>query len=691
MAELTLGTQVLPEGVNFAIFSRHATRVCLEFYAQPQDAMPIRVIDLAPAGHRTGDVWHIFVENSQLTPFYAYRIDGPYQPEKGHRFDFDKLLLDPYAKAINALPDWDFRFAKNADQRSHHNNASTTPKCILVNDSFDWQGTHPPKHPWSKTIIYETHVRGLTIHPSAEVKYPGTYRGVIEKIPYFKKLGITALELMPVQEFNENEINQLNPLTAEPLRNYWGYSTVAFFAPKASYSSENNLGQQVTEFKEMVRALHQADIEVILDMVLNHTAESDENGFTLFFRGIDNVIYYFLAEDKRHYLDFTGTKNTLNTNHPVMQDFILDVLRYWVTEMHVDGFRIDEAIILNRDETGELQDPSCLIKRIAEDPILRDIKLIAEPWDATGAHQMGHFDGKQWAEWNGIFRDNIHRFWLTDEHSVSAFARCFGGSAELFVRHGKTPQNSINFVSCHDGFTLNDLVSYQQKHNEGNAQNNQDGSNQNFSNNHGVEGVTSIPAIELLRRRQIKNFLLTLLVAKGVPMLLGGDEFCRTQQGNNNAYCQDNVISWYDWEYLKRHQEIWRFTQAMIAFRKHHFALSEPFFYTPESIHWLTPQGGVPDWINSQAKQIACLIEEHGVHALYMMFNAGENDAWFTLPSPPAKYCWHIAADTSCASPNDVFFQGEEPELKEVKKYLLKSHSSAILIAKSQNSKAILI
>ena len=422
------------------------------------------------------------------------------------------------------------------------------PKCVFAQEHFDWEDARPLKRPWSETVIYETHVRGSTIHPSSQVAAPGTYRGLAEKISYFQELGITAVELMPVFEFNERDVARIDPITGQHLTNYWGYLPVAFMAPKGTYCSRGGHGQQKLEFKEMVKAFHQAGIEVILDVVLNHTAEGNHLGPTLCFRGLDNAIYYMLEEsDRRFYKDYTGTGNTLNANHPIVRDFILHVLRYWTLEMHVDGFRFDLASVLGRDVHGRLIADAPLLERIAEDPILRDVKLIAEAWDAGGAYQVGSFAERRWAEWNGRYRDDVRRFWRGDEGMVGLLASRICGSADLYQASGKGPESSINIVTCHDGFTLNDLVSYRHKHNEANGEDNRDGIDENYSENYGIEGQTDDPQIEATRKRQIKNLILTLFVSRGVPMLLGGDEFRRTQRGNNNAYCQDNEISWYDW------------------------------------------------------------------------------------------------------------------------------------------------
>ena len=685
---LPFGTMEMGGGVNFSIFSRNASRVRLEFFDHPEDATPARIIDLDSVRNRTGDVWHVWVEGIGSGQLYAYRVDGPYKPGEGHRFNFNRLLLDPHAAAISRLPAWDFASAYGYDPTapeqdlalSKLDNSASMPKCVFVNEPFEWEGDQAPRHPWSKTVIYEMHVRGFTIHPSSAVDHPGTYRGLMEKIPYLESLGVTAVELMPVQEFNETSITRRNPQTGQPLRNYWGYDPVVFCAPKASYSSSGGLGQQKLEFKEMVRALHNAGIEVILDVVFNHTAEGDELGPTLCFRGIDNTIFYLLEDDKRYYKNYAGTGNSVNANHPVVRNHILDALRYWVIEMHVDGFRFDLASVLGRDGSGNLLANAPLLERIAEDPILRDVKIIAEAWDAAGAYQVGSFSERRWAEWNGRYRDDVRRFWRGDDGMLDSFASRICGSADIYAGSGKGPEASINFVTCHDGFTLNDLVSYCCKHNEANGENNHDGTNANYSQNFGSEGETADAGIEALRKSQIKNFLLTLLISRGVPMLMGGDEFRRTQHGNNNAYCQDNETSWYDWSRLEQHGEIFRFTRGMIAFRSAHPILSKEQFYTDAEINWFGPQGGLPNWADPKEKQFACLIHEDEQRALYLMFNAGADAVDFRLPTAVPGARWHLAVDTSREAPQDLFAAGEEPLWENTQTYRLGPRSSAILI-----------
>ena len=687
---LPLGVHESEDGANFALFSRHASRVRLELFAQAEDAAPARAIDLDPVRNRTGDVWHVWVRGIRPGQLYAYRVDGPYRPQDGHRFNFSKLLLDPFATAVSRLPDWDFGPARGYDAaapepdlaRSPLDDAGAMPKCVFTHEHFHWHDELPPRHAWAETVIYETHVRGLTRHPSAGVEYPGTYRGLMEKIPYLKALGVTAVELMPVQEFNECQLAGVDPRTGASRRNYWGYDPVAFLAPKAGYSSAGGLGQQKLEFKEMVRACHHAGIEVILDVVFNHTAEGSELGPTFSFRGIDNAIFYMLAPDRRHYRNYAGTGNTVNANHPVVRDHILGALRHWVVEMHVDGFRFDLASILGRDDSGRLLANAPLLTRIAEDPILRDVKIIAEAWDAAGAYEVGSFSERRWAEWNGRYRDDVRRFWRGDDGMLGLFASRICGSADLYAQSGKGPEASINFITCHDGFTLNDLVSYRDKHNEANGEDNQDGADANFSNNHGAEGGTTDSAIEAVRIRQIKNFLLTLLISRGVPMLLGGDEFRRTQGGNNNAWCQDNETSWVDWRLLERHRDVFRFTRGMIALRRAHPILSKEQFYTDAEIRWAGAQGGLPDWADPKAKQFACLIQEDASHALFLMFNAGTDAVDFGLPAIPTGTRWYQAVDTSREAPRDLFAAGEEPLCEDPHAYRLNPRSGVILLAR---------
>jgi isoamylase len=683
-----LGTRERAGGINFVLFSRHASHVRLELFDRAEDAQAARVIDLDPARHRTGDLWHVWVAGIKSGQLYGYRVDGPYEPSNGYRFNAKRLLLDPFAAAISQLPNWDFALARGYDPSSNAldlaistlDNAGSTPKCVVLREPFDWNADQAPCYSWSKTIIYELHVRGFTIDPTCGVEHPGTYRGLVEMIPYLKELGVTAVELMPVKEFNERSIDRSDPKTGRPLKNFWGYDPVTLCAPKASYSSAGGMGQQKVEFKQLVRTFHEAGIEVILDVVFTHTAEGNELGPTFCLRGIDNPIFYTLAADKRYYQNYTGTGNTINANHPVVHEHIFEALRYWRMEMHVDGFRFDLASVLGRDGNGNLQRNAPLLVRIAEDPILRDVKIIAEAWDAAGAYEVGSFSERRWVEWNGRYRDDVRRFWRGDEGMLGDFASRICGSSDIYAKSGKGPEASINFVTCHDGFTLNDLVSYSRKHNEANAEDNRDGVDANFSDNNGAEGESTDPGIEAVRARQVKNFLLTLFISRGVPMLLAGDEFRRTQRGNNNAYCQDNEISWLDWGYLQRYREIWRFARGMIAFRSAHPVLSEERFYSDGDIKWLDPVGGLPNWSDSKEKRLACLIWESPHTALLLMFNSAEAAVDFRLPTLPAGARWLRAVDTAEVSPQDLYAPGSEPIVDGAELYRLAGRTSAILL-----------
>ena len=679
-------------GVNFVLFSRHATGVRLEFYQNPDDSSPSRTIDLDPVCHRTGDIWHVWVRGIAAGQLYGYRVEGPYQPEEGHRFNPHKLLLDPYARAIAGVKDWDLTAARGYDSSSNLadlsfstvDNAGAAPKCIFTLDHFDWERDAPPKHSASDLVIYETHVRGFTIHPSASAAHPGTFAGLTEKIPYLEELGVTAIELMPVLEFNENELQVLNPVSGEKLKNYWGYNPVAFFAPKQSYRSDGTHDRQTEEFREMVKAFHSAGMEVILDIVLNHTAENDELGPTICLRGLENSVFYMLQENGcRYYKNFSGVGNTLNANHPVVREMVRNVLRYWVMHMHVDGFRFDLASILGRDEHGNLLRNAPLLEDIAEDPILRDVKIIAEAWDAGGAYQVGDFSTRRWTEWNGRFRDDVRRFWIGEEGMIGSFASRICGSSDLYKVSGKGPASSLNFVTCHDGFTLNDLVSYKQKHNEENGEFNRDGNDANYSDNCGVEGPSDDPSVEGVRSRLIKNFLLTLFISRGVPMLLGGDEFRRTQRGNNNAYCQDNEVSWFDWSLLEKHKDIHRFTRGIIAFRRAHPVLRREEFYTDAEIKWFAPNSATPDWADQRQKSFACLILGETEPDLFLLFNADTNPVDFFIPELPAGKIWRLAVDTARTAPDDLFDPGKEPPIQGQNVFRLEPRSSAILLTDS--------
>lgn len=592
---LPQGVSVRHNGVRFSLFSRHATAIRLLLFASENAPMPNRIIELDPTLHRFGDLWSIFVEGIGSGQVYAWQVDGPFEPEKGHRFDGTRVLVDPYARAIVGEYDWNVVGLR-------HECPFDAPRSLVLDDTYPWKDNHFLRTPWEDTIIYEAHVAGFTKDPSSHTRYPGTFDAFIEKLPYLRELGVTAVELLPIQAFSPHENVHVNPFTGERLVNYWGYSTLAFTAVHPEYGTRRAPGCEVRECKRFIDACHKQGLEVILDIVFNHTAEGDESGPTLSFRGLDNSIYYLLDEDKSKYKNFSGCGNTFNCNHPVVREFILDVLRYWVVEMRVDGFRFDLASILGRDQDGTLMDRPPLVERIAEDPILRGVKLIAEAWDAGGAYQVGSFPGTSWSEWNGRFRDDVRRFWLTGQASIAELATRLAGSSDLYGPRG--PRHGINFITCHDGFTLRDLVSYNQKHNDANGENNQDGENVNHSFNHGVEGSTIYPPIRNLRIIQMKNLLTTLFCSLGVPMIAMGDEIGKTQEGNNNAYCQDNPMNWFHWDMLEpdandnhhlprdreEAQYLHEFIRDLIRFRKQCPALRRNTFFTG-----LPEKDGIPD------------------------------------------------------------------------------------------------
>ncbi len=568
-----LGATPCDGGANFSVFSRGATGLELLLFDHADDAKPARSIRLDPASSRTYHYWHQFVPGVKAGQIYGYRADGPFDPEKGLRFDPAKLLLDPYGRGV-AVPKRYHREAAGAPG----DNAAVAMKSVVVDpDAYDWEDDVPPHHPAVRTIIYEMHVRGFTRHPSSGVPEArrGTYAGLIEKIPYLQSLGITAVELLPVFQFDAQDCPR-------GLVNYWGYQPVSFFAPHRAYSSRHDPLGPVDEFRDMVKALHRAGIEVILDVVFNHTAEGGVSGPTFCFRGLDNATYYMLEQDPSRYADFTGCGNTLNTNNPIVRRMIVDSIRYWVRHMHVDGFRFDLASILSRDSTGQVLANPPVLWDLESDPALAGVKLIAEAWDAAGLYLVGSFIGDSWKEWNGRFRDDARSFFRGDRGSLRQFADRLVGSPEVYGHKNREPEQSVNFVTCHDGFTLNDLVTYDRKHNEANGENNRDGTDENLSWNCGVEGPTDDPAVESLRNRQVKNMLAVTLLSVGMPMLLMGDEVRRTQRGNNNAYCHDDDLTWFDWTLLEKHADLLRFVSMLttrralrsVAFEKNRSLLS---------------------------------------------------------------------------------------------------------------------
>jgi glycogen operon protein len=700
---LPLGATPTDKGVNFAVFSRHATSVTLILFESADQGSPFKEIKLDNKTNRTGDIWHCFIPELKVHACYLYRADGPYIPEKGLRFNSKKTLIDPYAKALTDLSNWDLKTSAGYDpyspsldlSYSYADNISACPRGIVIDDDFDWQGDLPLNYPLRFSILYETHVRGLTMHPNSGVSAPGTYKGVIEKIPYFKDLGITSLEFLPIQEFNEHEVLAINPRTGKRLVNYWGYSTVAFFAPKGSYAQDRSPGGAVREFKEMVRELHKAGIEVILDIVFNHTAEGSELGPTFSFRGFDNTIYYMLPENRRYYKNYSGCGNTVNCNHPVLRTFIMDCLRYWVMEMHVDGFRFDLGSILGRDEKGHLMENPPMLQRIAEDPILSNTKIIAEAWDAGGAYQVGWFPGGRWAEWNDRYRDDLRSYWRGDAKQTRHLATRLSGSSDLYLRDGRKPFHSINFITSHDGFTMKDLVSYEKKHNDENGEKNRDGGDNNISANYGVEGPDE--KLEALRTRLVKNFICSLMVSLGTPMILGGDEMGRTQKGNNNAYCQDSVISWYDWSLLKNNAELYRFVKGMIKFRQRHPGFMRPEFYTGidgnynaiPDICWFDENGDTPDWDDigpclslRMDGTKADVLADKDDNDFFIMFNGSDKAVEFNVCEPLDGKKWLRTVDTSLPSPNDIMTPGNEAVLPDPTVYFVKERSMVILISR---------
>jgi isoamylase len=648
-----LGASVQLAGVNFSVFSKDAAAIELLLFEDANAAEPSRVIALDRAGHRTYHYWHVFVPGLTPGQAYGYRAHGPLAPERGLRFDGAKLLLDPYGRAV-AVPDG---YSRAAAQRPGDNAALAMKSVVADVSRYDWEGDAPLKRPFAETVIYELHVRGFTQHSSSGVApfRRGTYAGLIEKIPYLVDLGVTAVELLPIFQFDPQD-------APDGRVNYWGYQPVSFFAPHHAYSSRKTPLGVIDECRDMIKALHRAGIEVILDVVFNHTAEGGEHGPTLSFRGLANDFYYMLQPDKSHYADYSGCGNTLNANHPVVRRLIQDSLRYWVAEMHVDGFRFDLASILSRDEAGHpIPDPP-LLWDIESDPLLSGTKLIAEAWDAGGLYQVGSFVGDAWQEWNGRFRDDVRRFVRGDRGSVSAVATRLLGSPDLYSHEEREAEQSINFVTCHDGFTLNDLVSYNQKHNEANGEQNRDGTNDNVSWNCGDEGPTGDASVEALRNRQIKNFLALEMLAAGTPMLLMGDEVRRTQRGNNNAYCQDNEVSWFDWTLVERHADVLRFVQVLTAFRQRRdivtdgAGLSLNQLLRRAEIDWHGIGLNRPDW-GEHSHSLAFTATSLGSRfLLHGMLNAYWEPLTFELPPVPrgSQQRWRRCIDTARPSPDDI-------------------------------------
>ena len=647
-----LGATVCADGVNFSVFSKDATAIDLLLFDDEQAARPAKVYRLERRSSRTYHYWHAFVRGLGPGQVYAYRAEGPFTPERGLRFDGGKVLLDPYGLAV-AVPD---AYDRTAARRPGDTARTAMKSVVIEPQRYDWEGDRPLRQPFGKTVIYELHVGGFTRHSSSGVTPArrGTYAGLVEKIPYLADLGITAIELLPVFQFDRQD--------APPGRvNYWGYQPVSFFAPHRGFSSRSDALGAITEFRDLVKALHRARIEIILDVVFNHTSEGNADGPTFCFRGLANDFYYMLDGDRSRYADYTGCGNTLNANQPIVRRLILDSLRYWVTHMHVDGFRFDLASVLARDQSGQPMPHPPVLWDIESDPVLAGTKLIAEAWDAAGLYQVGSFVGDTWQEWNGLFRDDVRRFLKGDDRSVPGAVAKLQGSPDVFGHEEREAEQSINFVTCHDGFTLNDLVSYNEKHNEANGEDNRDGANDNLSWNCGAEGAVDDAAIEELRNRQVKNFLAFELLAAGTPMLLMGDEVRRTQRGNNNAYCHDNDLNWFDWRLLERHADIHRFVRALNAFRQRRdvatagFTISLNEILRRSRIEWHGVRLGHPDWSDhshSFAFTLRNLSERFLIHG---MFNAYWEPLVFELPPVGAEQQgWRRCLDTMLPSGDDI-------------------------------------
>ncbi len=697
-----LGSFYDGNGVNFALFSENATAVelCL-FDEQGSQTHRIKV------SNRTYNQWHIYIPGLQPGQLYGYRVDGPYDPANGHRFNPNKLLVDPYAKALNGIEKWDdslFGYKLNDKKKdlsfSTTDSAAFVPKSVVIDDHFDWHGDSQLKIPLNKTIIYEMHVKGFTKNfPGIPDEIRGTYAAMRhpDVISYLKRLGVNAVELMPIHHFIHDR-----HLVDKGLSNYWGYNTLNFFAPHPEYSAAQYGVEQIYEFKNMVKSLHEAGIEVILDVVYNHTGEGNELGPTLCFRGIDNAAYYRLVDkDKRYYMDYTGTGNTLNTVHPTILRLIMDSLRYWVTEMHVDGFRFDLASALAR-EFSDVDKWGSFFDVLHQDPVLSQVKLIAEPWDiGENGYQVGNFP-QGWLEWNGRYRDVMRDFWRGENKKLGKFAWRFTGSSDLYYDDWRRPVASINFITAHDGFTMRDLVSYNEKHNMANGEDNRDGESHNRSWNCGVEGPTDDPEINHLREKQVRNFLSTLMLSQGIPMLVAGDEAGRTQNGNNNAYCQDNEVSWLDWE--NSDEELIEFTSQLIRLRLEHHVFSriQWFRYKPlnesgvKDIEWFIPNGDlmtIAEWERDTAKSVGVYLSGDGIPGktfdgkelkddnFYLIFNASHRDKDFKLPGKEWGGPWSLIMDTR----KGKFFYDDQQVFEAGEKVFAEGRSVVLLINRREN------
>lgn len=648
------GSTYGPQGTNFSVFSRHAVGMELLLYESSDSPSPFQVIKLDPEENRTFFFWHVFVEGLPEGIHYTWRADGPDDTRgSGFRFDREKELVDPWASAVTHDV-WDRRAA------AVPGNGHLSMRAIVVDDSYDWEGDRPLNHLPENAVIYEMHVGGFTRHPSAKVTHPGTFAAVIEKIPHLKELGITDVELMPIMAFDEQDVP---PSSADlGLTNYWGYSTHSFFSPHPGYCISARDGSR--EFRDMVKALHKAGIGVILDIAVNHTAEGGRDGPVINFKGLGNETFYHLdPRDRSIYLDFTGCGNTVNCNHPLVATFLVRCLEYWVREMHVDGFRFNLASVLARGEDSEPMRHPPVLWSIEFSRELADTRIIAEAWDAAGLYQVGAFPGFRWAEWNGRYRDVMRRFVRGDGGLIGEVATRLCGSSDLYQSRGRLPTNSVHFITCHDGFTLYDLVSYNKKHNESNGEDNRDGTDDNLSWNCGHEGETTDPEILALRIKQAKNFMALLLLSQGVPMILSGDEVLRTQRGNNNGYCQDNELSWFDWNLTEKNRDFLRFVKEMIAFRKRHPCLRRTRFFKGmpsgdgrlADIGWHGTKLNDPDWHDPQGRILAFTLAAavEGEEDVHVILNMSDTSRTMPLPSIPDRP-WHKAVDTGAPSHEDI-------------------------------------
>ena len=684
-----LGATLDADGVNFSIYSEYATAITLLLFASDDAKGPSQEIVLDPEVNKSFHFWHVHVSGVGPGQLYAYRVGGPYDASlNGFRFNPNKVLIDPYALGnVNTV------WSRTCALGPGDNGGASMRSVVIDPDDYDWEGDEPLRIPLADTVIYETHVRGFTRSSTSGVAHPGTFAGITEKIPYLRSLGITAVELLPIYDFDESDVLRHAP-DGTPLHNYWGYDPYGHFAPQSSYCIDPSAGSHLREFRDMVKALHRAGIEVILDVVYNHTGEGNQNGPTISFRGLANEAYYHLVpQDKQYYMDYSGCGNTFNANHPVVTKYIIESLEYWATEMHVDGFRFDLGSVLSRGPDGAPMSVPPVLWGIELSQKLAEVKVIAEAWDAGGLYQVGRFPGKRWSEWNGPYRDQMRSFVKGDPGLVGNVATCLGGSSDLFAPEGELPTNSINFITCHDGFTLNDLVSYNGKHNEANGEGNRDGNDDNRSWNCGVEGPTEEVNVEALRDRQVKNFAAVLLLSRGVPMILGGDEFRRTQQGNNNAYCQDNELSWFDWTLVDSKADIVRFFSKMIAFRKRFSALRRPYFFTSRTnernvseVTWHGCDVDKPGWGDPESRVLAfTLAGFDGERDLHVILNMFDQTLRFELPEIP-NCNWVRAIDTGLPSPDDIVDPGDEVTVDDIA-YMATGRSVVVLISQDRTER----